>query len=444
MTQILVASSLFQAMSLAAGIKSGALGDSDRRLMVIAHDVEIPEVSDPITDSPAFGAIAPLIDEVVLWNDIIAPRHPGGWCPREDEAAVIGRLLARLWGITPAKISQLVVQSPAVSPAQAFSTIFPDAPITVYSEGLMSYGPTRSRLPQSMYERITELIHVDLLPGISPLMLSEYDVPSRVIPLDAFAATLQMVAEASAEELASCTAPITAVFLGQYLAALGILSDFEELSLHISMLREIASVGHQQVAFKPHPQAPPGSTARLLAQARDLGVSLTILGPELPAEIWLEKLRPELVLGCFSTALVTGRQLYGLNTRRIGTELVLERLTPYQNSNRLPLVVVDALIPGPEGPAESPLEFPLGELLATVGYSMQNTSNPKLRRRSVDFLQQYLSPQIAHYFEPARLAKQGLPGGSPAQRRLRGSTRIRRILRALSRRINWFRRAVPK
>ena len=51
------------------------------------------------------------------------------------------------------------------------------------------------------------------------------------------------------------------------------------------------------------------------------------------------------MVGCFSTAMLTASSLYGLPVTRLGTELMLERLSPFQNSNRIPITLVDALIP---------------------------------------------------------------------------------------------------
>ena len=54
---------------------------------------------------------------------------------------------------------------------------------------------------------------------------------------------------------------------------------------------------------------------------------------------------PRWSCSCFSTALFTARQLFDLPVASAGTELVLERLAPYQNSNRIPATLVDATVP---------------------------------------------------------------------------------------------------
>ena len=93
-----------------------------------------------------------------------------------------------------------------------------------------------------------------------------------------------------------------------------------------------------------------------------------------------------MVVGCFSTALLTAATLYGLPVARVGTELVLSRLRPFENSNRLPATLVDALVPdlgtlGPPGTATAgPAELArAAELSRVVGYLMQPRLHPELR-----------------------------------------------------------------
>src|SRR5690348_17927762 len=52
--------------------------------------------------------------------------------------------------------------------------------ITVYADGLMSYGPTRNKLGLLVDSRIDRLLHLDLVPGLRPMLLTEFGVPSEV------------------------------------------------------------------------------------------------------------------------------------------------------------------------------------------------------------------------------------------------------------------------
>ncbi|MCG2991056.1 hypothetical protein KZ294_26240, partial [Escherichia coli] len=88
--------------------------------------------------------------------------------PRTEELVTFERLLRTAWGLGREPV-HLVLESIQVNPAQALARIFHDAPITVHSDGLMSYGPTRSRLPRPIAQRIAGTCHVDLVPGLRPL-----------------------------------------------------------------------------------------------------------------------------------------------------------------------------------------------------------------------------------------------------------------------------------
>ncbi len=180
------------------------------------------------------------------------------------------------------------------------------------------------------------------------MLLSEYGVEPVVVPDRAFRAVLDEVARDAADD--PLLAPVreerpTAVLLGQYLAAINILSADEEEDLHVRMLAGAVRAGHRSLVFKPHPTAPAGYAAALHKAAADAGVRLTVQDAPLLAETLYEHARPELVVGCFSTAMVTASAYYGVPVARVGTALVLDRLRPYQNSNRIPLALVDHLVP---------------------------------------------------------------------------------------------------
>ena len=103
---------------------------------------------------------------------------------------------------------------------------------------------------------------------------------------------------------------------------------------------------------------------------------------------------------------------------RLGTELMLERLTPFQNSNRIPVTIVDALVPSLTGPtADRCLDLP--GLVVAVSYAMQPVRYADRRAETVDFLTRHLGTS-SRYFRRRRLTKLELPGRLPA-----GSLRVR-------------------
>ncbi|GAA2733633.1 polysialyltransferase family glycosyltransferase [Actinocorallia aurantiaca] len=422
MTQIFVASTLFGAVTVAAAIDAGRFGPPGRRRMLLVSDnTAIPELGRDLTESPGFAGIRDRFDEVLSWNDEISPLHPSGWMPRTEELMIWERLFRDRWGLGGEPL-ELAVETIAASPARALTSIFSEAAITVYADGLMSYGPTRDGLPDGVGSRITRLLHPDLVPGLVPLLLCEHGVASETIPDDAFSAVLHKLNRPGppADGLEGA-----ALVVGQYLAALEILSEQEEDELHVAMLRGVVARGHTTVLFKPHPSSPVRTTDQLAHEAARLGARLLVLDAAVPAETWCSALRPSLIVGCFSTALVTASRYHGVPAATVGTGLLLQRLSPYQNSNRVPVTIIDATLPhlAEDGTLSTPFlsrTSDLHRLLVAVAYAMRAASLPERRGEAAAFLSEHASSEpMARYFKKRRLTALGLPGGlSPAKRGL--------------------------
>ncbi|NEC26080.1 hypothetical protein G3I20_05735 [Streptomyces sp. SID8111] len=416
-TQILMASTLYGAATLAAALDAGCLPPADRRILLVSNNAATPETTPAVDGMPGFERLRSRFDDVVSWNATVFPLHPGAWSPRPDDVPLWERHLRPAWGLGDDDVT-LVVESLQVDPALAVARIFADAPLTVYADGLMSYGPTRNRLDPLVGTRVERLLHLDLVPGLRPLLLTEFDVPAEVVPTRAFTDVLDELAD---------TAPVlpeaagAAVLLGQYLSALGILTAEEEERLHVRMLRGAAGLGHTRAVFKPHPTAPARYTRTLEQEAGRLGVELTVLDTPVLAETLFARLRPALVVGCFSTALLTASAFYGLPVARVGTDTLLDRLTPYENSNRIPVTVVDALLPGPDDAAavagrRGALDTDtLQDLVRAVGFAMQPRILPGLRAEAERYLAARLDGRTRPYFKRRRLTSLGLPGGVPAR-----------------------------
>ncbi|QYC42607.1 hypothetical protein Nocox_25020 [Nonomuraea coxensis DSM 45129] len=418
--KVFYASTLFGAMTLAAAIDDGRFGDG-RRLLVVSNNAAVPEVATPLEETPGFAALRGRFDEVGSWNELIAPLHPSDWRARVIEVPMTERLIRSHWGLDD--VDELVLESIAVPPARTIAGLVRDCPVTVYADGLMSYGPTRDPLPAEIHRRVTRLLHLDLVPGLTPLLLSEYGVPPVTLPGERFLAVVAEVAEAPG--VATPAVPAGgAVVLGQYLSALELLSAEEEAGLHEGMLAALAARGHDHVVFKPHPAAGRRHARLLRAAAGRLGVRLSVAGESVPAEVCFAALRPGLVVGCFSTGLMTARRYFGLPVASYGTERVLERLAPYENSNRVPLTVVDALLPrlAADGGVTEPPPVDLAGLVRAVGYCMQAEAYPELRPARIDF--------DARYFKRRRLEVLGLLD-RPAAARPTTLDRLRRRLRPL-------------
>ncbi|MFE5756091.1 alpha-2,8-polysialyltransferase family protein [Streptomyces massasporeus] len=430
-TQIFCASTLYGVATLAAAIDSDLFEEPDRRILLVFNNSTTPETTPALDEMPGFAPLREHFDEVLSWNEAIRPFHPGAWTPRADDVPLFERYLRLLWGLGDDRVS-LVLESIQVAPALTVAQLFTDAPVDVYADGLMSYGPTRNKLDPLVGTRVRRLLHLDLVPGLTPMLLTEFDVPSHLVPTPAFLKVLGEVTE-TVPDLPDVPGD-SALLLGQYLSALNILSPEEEEDLHVRMMRGAVARGHRTVVFKPHPTAPARYSRALETEAEKLGVDLTVLDTPVLAEVLFDRARPALVVGCFSTALFTASAFYDLPVARIGTELLLERLTPYQNSNRVPTTLADALLPGLESGKDGdvlPAEL-LSGLLTALGFTMQPQIYPDLRPQAERFLARHLGPRTRRYFKKRRLTALGLPGGIPQRLAFlpRNSTARRVVRRA--------------
>ncbi|WP_369036596.1 MULTISPECIES: polysialyltransferase family glycosyltransferase [Streptomyces] len=446
-TQIYCASTLYGAATLAAALDAGLFEPADRRILLITNNAANPEITPGVDAMSGFDRVRERFDEVLSWNETIAPFHPSGWGPRADDVPLWERHLRMLWNLGDDNI-QLAVESVQVNPALALCQLFTGAPVDVYADGLISYGPTREKIDALVGTRIGRLLHLDLVPGLTPLLLTEFAVPAELVPTEVFLKVLGELAEA---EPGITAAPAKdakeqpALLLGQYLSALDILTAAEEEELHLRMVRGAVKAGHRALVFKPHPTAPAAWSGSLEAEAKKLGAELTVLDRPVLAEVLFQRLRPALVVGCFSTGLFTAAGLYGLPVARVGTDTVLEKITPYQNSNRVPLTIVDVLLPDlTDVKAVQKWSMPSGKqvgkelagLIKAIGFCMQPRIYPRLRPEAEAYLSKHLTEQTWRYFKRRRLTSLALPGALPSQLSFipRNATvrRIARRARALS------------
>ncbi|TDC13499.1 hypothetical protein E1265_27880 [Streptomyces sp. 8K308] len=464
-TQIFEVSTLYGAATLAAALDAGLFGPdeaAEERILLVSNNAAVPETAALLTEMPGFDRILTRFDRVLSWNDAIEPQHPGSWTPREHDVPLWRRLLRTVWEL-PDGPMDLVIESVHAKHAVALAAIFSEADVHVYADGLMSYGPTRDRLAWPTAVRIQRLLHLDLVPGLRPMLLTEFDVPAEIVPSAAFRAVLDEITEAEgAEEAESALAALaepsepserdaaadrepTAVVLGQYLAALNILSQEEEERLHERMVRGAAAAGCRSVVFKPHPTAPSRYNKALEKVAAEVGVRLTLLETPMLAETVFRRLRPDLVVGCFSTALLTASAYYSIPIARVGTDSVLGAITPYENSNRVPLTIVDALVPdleerraGEVVTERADAGAKIGPLVRTVGYCMQHKRYPGLRAEAQEWLAAHQGKAATRYVNRARLTTLALPGGIAAgltsqlpggRAALRMARKVRRTMR---------------
>lgn len=443
MIQLFFSATQYAAATVTAAIRAGLFGprENHRRVLVVSDTAPVPEVGTPLDRMAGFEKLRPEFDEVRSWNEFVFPHHPTAWSPTAQDARMWEKAVRLAWNLGGEPV-EIACESIQANPSRAVADIFADSPIHVYADGLMSYGPTRNRIPYGMSSRIDRVLHLDLVPGLRPMLLAEYGVEPVAIPNEPIVAVLKEIGEHSADVLAECVPAEnrpTAVLLGQYLSAIDLISPEEEEELHVRMLCAAARAGHTDILFKPHPSAPAAYSSSLETAARELAVHLTVLREPVLAETVFAQLKPTLVIGCFSTALLTAATFYGIPVARVGTRTLLSRITPYENSNRVPLTIVDAALPDAEhGPADltgAPTDAGVAErltpLVRAVGYCMQSRKHPGLREEVAAWLTTEPAAN-AHYFTRRRLRSLRLPGGRPVRAEtLRRNPTVRKVVRRI-------------
>ncbi|MEU0909104.1 polysialyltransferase family glycosyltransferase [Streptomyces althioticus] len=414
--QVFCANSPSAVVLMAAAVEAGLLPEAGRRVLLVCDDAPVPEGAPPWDEVPGFARLRARFDTVLSWNEAIRPFHPAAWTPRAEDVPLLERHLRRLWGLGDDRV-ELVLGAPDTPPAQAVARVFTGAPLHVCAGGPADYGPTRGKLDPLIGTRVRQVLHLDLIPGLRPLLLAEFGAPARVVPADAFRAVTGEVASA-----------VTGVPEGAALVVGERPSDpaGEEDALHAEMVRTAVRRGHHHVVFAPHPASPSRHAGAVRAEAARLGVDLTVLDTPVPVEALYEVSRPALVVGRASAAVFTASALYGLPVARVGTRRLLDGLRPYHHPRRVALVLAEAVLPGQAPPVGG-----LRGLLSALAFTMRPQVHPALRADA----ERYLAAGAwdRRWFPRRRLTALGLPGGVPRQlvflARNRAARRAARVVR---------------
>lgn len=441
MKQLFFVSSPFQLVTLVAAIEAELVPAAEERIVVIADNRIAFEVGEGFYTSPMSQLLLARFDRSVLLNDALRPYSCGQWSPREGDLLILERAFRSLWDLGDAEL-ELYVESIQAPPATSFARIFRTAPITVYADGLMVYGPTRTAPGTTIRQRIGRLLYLDLIPGLRPALLEEIGAPASSIDAQRFADVLRSLAgqlspadEAPAPGTDAPAGP-PALIVGQYLSDIGLITVGEESDLYFRMVELARDRGFESVLFKRHPAASYAAESAVRARCEEIGIAFEILdSPEL-VEITALRREPGLVIGCFSTALMTLRTAFGVPVVSLGTAELLEAVAPYENSNRVPLVLTHRLLDPAN--AESPARpEELRGLLDAVAYCMQPELRTDLRERAIAFLTPTSLETIRVYFKRRRLTKLDLPGKLPPRAPARGAAaRARSLVRRARRKVS--------
>ncbi|QAY59429.1 hypothetical protein ET475_05095 [Microbacterium protaetiae] len=406
MTQVFALHTPYGLMTAIAAIDAGLVPPDDERVLVPINSAAVPETNRGLDESPQLRSLRNRFDRVVPLNPLLDPLHPTAWAPRETELPAWERLLAHAWDLDPARLD-LYVQTPQVAPTRTLLSTFRRARITVIGDGLMTYAPVRTRLPRTIAGRVQSVLYPDVVPGLVPLLFAEVGAAPVAIPAPAFAAVVAEIDDASAERDHTPHGAPAALVLGQYLAALGLVTVDEETAMQAEMVDRAVEHGARRIVFKPHPTAPPALAESVHGRARRHGVAFEPYPGDAPAEVLTRRLDAVAVVAGFSTALPTVRALYGTPTEAVGNATVLAALRPFENSNRIPATIVDATN-RPDTAFAAPGR--LQHLVDAVGYCMQPRTAAHLRPRAEALLDGLDPGERSRYFSARRLAELRLPG----------------------------------
>jgi hypothetical protein len=331
----------FGLCGVAAIIERFDTGSPEDRVLLVANTVQAFEAVPAVHELPEYAPLLALFGRVVYLNDLIAPEHPHGWSPSPNThaARLAAAQLYSACGIDEGEEHRLWVESIHGTASASLVRLFEHARISVYADGLMTYGPTRIGIPALVGDRVDEVVHLDLVPGLRPWVLREFGPEYRSFPLDGFLRVLESVGRVDAPPVEG---PV-AVVVGQYLADLGLLTAEEDAALLSRMIRVATEqLPGRPVLVRAHPKAAAHATAAVVAGFAAEGHDVRLLPTSGLVETLFSALDVALVVSCFSTALFTARAM-GVRTVAVGAAAVLKRLRPYQNSNRMAIVLADLL-----------------------------------------------------------------------------------------------------
>src|SRR6478609_3466369 len=180
-TQIFAVFTAYGLATISAALADGHFPAAERRILLVSNNTPVPEATTGPTDVAGIADLLDQFDAVYSLNETYAPVHPVMWRPRQPELPMWQRLLSERWGIDAGDELRLVLLAAYIEPARALAQLFPDAVIDVYADGLMSYGPTRHALAPAIGARLDRLLYPDLVPGLRPVLHSEWGVrPTRI------------------------------------------------------------------------------------------------------------------------------------------------------------------------------------------------------------------------------------------------------------------------
>jgi hypothetical protein len=333
---VFLASTQFGVVSLVSFLaQCGGKDENRKRILLYSLNGSTPELEFDVTRSRKWKLVLEKhFDICVVLNEVIFPTHPASL--KKNQIAGLGNYLKSFLGC---RVDRIFCESIQVSPARAFVQAFPGAEIWVYSEGLMSYGPTRFKLEKSILDRITTVLYGELLSTVRPELLSE--VSPRYLPTS-LGQSFELLSDIFVDEVSDAALEGSAlIYVGQYLAGANICAESLEEEITFSALSYLVKIADgRPVYYKPHPRVSFSLLSSLKIRYREtFGEDLRVLLGAVPIELLAIRYKPALIAGVFSTSLITCGNILKIPVCTMGLSTILGGLAPLQNSNRIPMVV---------------------------------------------------------------------------------------------------------
>ena len=313
---------------------------------------------------------------------------------------------------------ELVVGTSALQTGRALTRLWSVAPVSLLAGGAAAYGPTHDALSGRLAKRVDQVLHLDLVPGLRPLLLAERSIATRAVPLERYRS-----AATSLPGPDPLPDPTTLV-LGRSAAWAGTLDRDEQAELLVAMVQRCAEAGHSRIVLLFDADPPPRTRRQLEKAARGARADLTLVTDPGPAEAWFAHDGVRLVVGCATDELLVARQVFGRRVAQLDTDVVIRRLDPFADPRRTGATLVGATVPdlrswtsSPEGEELPPVDLP--GLMGTVAYAMEPELLADSRAAAIGFLE--VHPKLRRRFvRKRRLSELRLPGGKRKVRKTLG------------------------
>ncbi|SDV04956.1 hypothetical protein SAMN04488544_4072 [Microlunatus sagamiharensis] len=310
---------------------------------------------------------------------------------------------------------ELVVGSASLEAGRALARRLLEVSITLVAVDGDAYGPTPDLVRGRFARLVSRVLHLDIVPGLTPLLLAERHVPAAPVPLDDLRALAATLPAALLPDGGRVVDPTTLV-LGSAARWDDALDADRQTDLLVALVQRCAEAGHSRMVLLLDPRTRPRVRRQLEKAAAQVRADLTVVDDQSPAEQWLATGAVRFVVGSAAPDLVVAQAAYGIRAAQLDTDVVLKRLAPFSDPRRIGATLVQALVPdlrswtsAPEGEAPPVVDLP--GLVTAVAYAMQPELLAGHRPAVIEHLATVEDGTRRRFVRRRRLGELRLPGG---------------------------------